>query len=191
MALTAEQLKRQEELKKLVDLILTGDPNMLSKEFGYNLPVRYWRSNNFLQHVMTFNRVYDPTNKQWRFIVGDSDGYLTPRTILFDRDFEEVKVIDAYAAALAEVVITAGVDVSKFGSRFLKVNTNANCNVYYQTSDDNLTWYDPKTEADANLVWVCNNEAISLPLNHVARYIRVVVQAVAAATITAVLSLQV
>jgi len=191
MPLSIEAQKRQEELKKLVDLILTGDPELITKEFGYNLPTRYWRSNNFIQHTLPFNRVYDATNKYWRFLRGDSDGYLTPRTILFDRDAEEVKVIDAYSAALAETVVTAGVDVSKFASRFLKVVTTNNCTVYYQISDDNITWYDPKTEADGNISWNCNNEAISVPLNHYARYIRVVVYATAASTITAVVSLQV
>jgi len=105
-------------------------------------------------------------------------------------------LLDAYSASVGEVVVSASVDVGIYSQHSINVSTNENCNVYYQVSDDDVTWYEPLKNEDLTPTidgpYPVDTKNYNIKVTgRPTKYMRVVVQAVAAATITVVLTSQV
>jgi hypothetical protein len=162
------------EVIKQIELILSK-PNIRLGEVEYDKFFRFWRSNNFIQHSMPFNLVYDYDNGIWHFMRGTDEGYLHARMILDDREFTDFVVFDDLSVPATNVVTHDGLDVTGYSSILVQISTTASATVYVQFSDDLTNWYDLKTSADADLSWNCNNEKICFLVPASGHYFRVVV----------------
>jgi hypothetical protein len=219
MGITAGGLAEIEKKKKTVDQTIL-DPNIFIKEFPLDPWTPYLVTNRFVQQGINRILGYNPTEKKWVRLQVNDEGKLEvatittvqnkfyngtdwenlpglagvgPYSVLRDREFEDVTLASAESLNALGTFVSAEVDVSGYARKTVLVSTTQNCTVYYQISHDAVTWFDPKTQADGDIAFNCNNEAIAIAINDCAHYIRVVVYnaSASAATITVVLEGQV
>jgi len=219
MGITQGGLAEVEKKKKTIDQSIL-DPNIFITDFPLDPWTPYLVTNRFIQQGINRMLGFNPTTKKWVRLNVDDEGKLEvatittvqnkfyngtdwenitgltgvgPYTVLRDRDFEDITLANAVLLDALGTFVSEGQDVSAYARKTIQVSATQACTVYYQTSNDNVTWFDPKTVADADISFNCNNEAIAISLSDAMHYLRVVVYntAAAAATISVVLSCQV
>ncbi len=107
-------------------------------------------------------------------------------------NWKVVTLIDGVTGTAGADVVSSGEDVSLYTYKTLEVSTDADCIVYYQTSNDNSNWYDPLkyqvgdsgTPGDVTEAYDCNNEKRSIEITRTCRYLRVWVHCTAEAVVT-------
>ena len=106
-------------------------------------------------------------------------------------NWKVVTLVDGVTAGAGEFIASAGEDVSLYSKLVLEVQTTDTCLVMYQTSNDNVNWFDPLLYPNGtdDVTDVCEtydvvNEKRSIAVTRSTRYIRVYVKCTAAATVT-------
>ena len=109
-----------------------------------------------------------------------------------------VTLIDGVVGAAGANLASEGEDVSLYTYKTLEIQTTADCLFTYQTSNDNVNWFDPmkyqvgdsSTAGDVTEYYDCNAEKRSIEITRTCRYIRVFVTCTAESTVTAKLTAQ-
>jgi len=98
----------------------------------------------------------------------------------------EVVLWNNQAVGTGATILGPTMNVDGYKRITFLVKTDAACTVYPEVSNDGVTWYNPKTVADADISNACSNETIAIMFNeHYSQYVRLVVKATAAANVTA------
>ena len=207
-ALKSELAEKQEIIKQFIQL-----DTMAVADFPLDARVDAFVTNNFLLGALARLLAYDDNLKRWRLVKVDADGNLkttasvtnniygnrggTAQAIsanvvggLFidpsGRDLTVDEIFDALSIADGASATHAGVNIAHAARITVLVATNRSMTIRPQISDDNLNWYDSKTEADVDISFACSNEKIAFRLESAAKYLRLFVtnSAGAAGTIT-------
>jgi hypothetical protein len=181
MTISSESLKLIEEQKKTRDQAVL-DPNIFIKDFPLDPFTPYLKTNNFIQQGVNRLLGYDSGSLAWIRLKADSDGYLRNRATLLEREAFDVTVFDGESLIAGGVITHDGIDVSGNAYVSCLVSTTQSCTVYLQGSNDNVTFYDLKTDADADVSFACNNEHIWFRVPIYTHYLRVTIQNVNATT---------
>jgi len=112
-------------------------------------------------------------------------------------NWKVVTLINAVAGEAGADILSAGEDVSLYTNMTFEVQASAACVVYYQTSNDNINWFDPLLEpsgtddvTDVTESYDVDTEKRSIKVTRNAIYIRVWVHCTGASTVTAKLIAQ-
>lgn len=111
-----------------------------------------------------------------------------------DRHALQSVVLDSESIAASGTITHAAEDVEKYSKITALVDTDQNCTVYVQLSNDGTNFYDIKDLSDNDISFTCNNEKIAIPLSdYTAKYLRLVIKnnSGSTATVTAVIMAQV
>lgn len=198
MGITEGGLVEIERKKKTVDQSIL-DPNIFIKDFPLEPWTPYLVTNRFVQQGISRCLAFSETESKWVRMKVDSEGRLITTAevaaptvvILQGRKYGEFVVADAVSVAAGGTLTHTGVDVNDYAKKTVLVSTTANCTVYVQVSDDNTNFYNIKTAADGDLSWNCNNEKIAIQIDHYAHYMRIVIYATVASTVTGIIMCQV
>jgi len=177
--------------KKTMDQAIL-DPNIFVKDFPLDPWTPYLKTNNFVQQTISRILGYSETEQKWVRIKIDDEGRLittgeveAPGAVTLEgRKYKEWTIADGVDLAAGGTLTHTGIDVNDYSGVSILVSSTGNSTVYVQISDDNMNWYDVKSPADSDRAWNCNNEKIAIPLNLYAHYMRVVIYASTASTVT-------
>lgn len=169
--------------------------NIYIKDFPLDPPGLFLKTNNFVQQGLNRILGYNEDDEKWyRLRAGSDGGLLLSRDLttagaifLTERQAADIKLIDGYSVGASELITHAGEDVSGYSKLALFISSTENVTIYVQGSDDNLNWFDYKRVHDTNTTWNCDGEKIWFLLDSVAHYIRVLVYATAASTVSVTL----
>jgi len=191
MALTDAQKRIIEERYTTRDQKILA-PNIFIKDFPLEPPGLFLKTNNFVQQGLNRLLGYYPTDEKWLRVTCGSDGGLllsqdsdTPGAVrIQDREAMDVKLLDSVAVPATSLVTHVGEDISDFSAVTIQTSSTGNVTIYFQTSNDNVNWYDVKTTPDTDLSFNCSAEKTSIYLIPSAHYFRVVIYATTASTVT-------
>jgi len=191
MTISKEAEARISEKKKTFDQLVL-DPNIFVKDFPLDPWTPYLKTNNFVQQTISRILGYSDTEEKWVRIKIDSEGRLITTAevtapavqTLGGRLYKEWTIAEDVSVSAGGTLTHTGIDVNDYSGISVLVSSTGNCTVYIQVSDDNTNWYDIKSLSDGDRAWNCNNEKIAIPMNPYAHYMRIVVYATTASTVT-------
>ena len=195
MGISAEAQKIIEQQKKLLDQFIV-DPNFLVPDVQIEPFTPHLRTNNFVQRGLSHLLGKYAANKKWYPVAVDDEGKLVFSDDatkagwigLSKRECVVYKVFDSVSVPATSLVTHDGVDISSYQEVSFAISTTANCAIYLQFSDDNSNWYDLKAVDDSDRSWNCTNEKIFATNSVAAHYIRIVVYATVASTVTGIIT---
>jgi len=102
----------------------------------------------------------------------------------------EAVIINAQTIGGGGTIVGPTVEVDGYKRLTFLVSADVSTEAYVQVSNDGVSWYNPKTVADADIKCACNNEKIAMQFNdHFSTYVRLLVlnKAAGDAVVTAIL----
>lgn len=191
MGITAGARKFIEEKYRTSDQKIL-DPNIWLKDFPLDPGGLFLKTNNFVQQGLNRLLAYSPTAEKWIRVQADSEGRLlttSEKTLagaisIVDRDMVTTKVINNVSLAIGNVITHTGLEMAGYNHQSWLISSTGNVTIYLQGSNDNVNWYDHQDETDTARTFACSNEKIWIPVDNRARYVRAVVFATTASTVT-------
>ena len=187
----------QERKKIKNQFVQFGDFKILSIPVDDWTP--YFWTNNFIQRSFSYGIGFDADANTFRLLQVDVSGNLkvsSTVSVTFaalvagvstslkgndagalkvdptGRNLVAVTIADAVTIPSTQAISTTGLDIGEAGDTTVLVEATQNYTVRYQLSDDNSSWYDPKTEADVDINHSVVNEKIAFRVTMPARFIR-------------------